>query len=168
MKFLLPVLIASTLSAQTVSAGTVVSGPPLTAADLAKQLNIFATTFVYKQDKPFSSLFYKLSYKERQADGTYTVKTNLNSVGTHLQKPVMEMPIKVLVDTNSSNVILPSTSSLGKGESELNDGEWGWSSSPVLSAEGRCVLLTVYKKNSTITAEENIKGILEIELTIKD
>lgn len=133
-------------------------GPAIDATDLAKLLNAFTVSLVYKRETPFSKLTVERVYRERNSDETYSDKKELFYTTYDLPKQVTEQTIKVLLSADASAIIVGGSSSRGKGmqlsspNSSLNP--------PSKNEDGSFSMVTVYEESEK--SKPKVKGVLTL------
>lgn len=161
MKFL-PALVLFALT-PLLPAQELKTGGPLTAADLAKQLNIQTWTLVYQADKEFSEVHCKLIYRSRETkNGEFTEKFLIDST-QYLRAPAKELPFTICLDTNRTTMIIPDRSVAGDGA----DITLPFTSSlpPSKGPNGRYLLLTSSFPRESSSEEWATKATLELEIS---
>ena len=162
MKTTIVKIVAIAILSSSAFAGSVIQGPPITAANLAKQLGVFSYTLTYKQERPYKSLSFNLSYKERTPDGSYSEKAFLSASTHTFMLPETKTSLTIFVDKEKSMVISDSSSSGGHGY-DLGS-VYSTRTPPQLRPGGGYILLTTTIDPKETDTEDNIKGILELTL----
>jgi len=139
------------------------TGEPLTASDLAKQLNVQNWTLVYKPGKEFSNVRFALIYRFRETKDAEFTEQSLIVDTRQIQPPTKELPITICFDSNQSTLIFSGGSSAGKGIDI--PGSYSISTPPTKEANGRYKLLSTILPPESTPNVETTQGILELEIS---
>lgn len=141
------------------------TGEPLTASDLAKQLNVQNWTLVYKPGKEFSNVRFALIYRSRETrDAEFTEKSLINSTQS-LRTPTKELPFTICLDANRATIITPGTSTAGDGAHIPLPATS--SLPPSKGPSGRYLLLTSSFPRESSSEEWATKATLELEISVE-
>lgn len=136
------------------------AGDPLSAADLARHLNVRTWSLVYHPQKEVNDVRYSLIYRSRPSETEAFEETVLLGTRSRMREPMTSLPITVCIDENKSTLIIPDASLRGAGMETTANLET--LHVPFKNERGRYTLGRTHFGPGDVAGWENLKGELEL------
>ena len=153
------------LSLPNLIAQQLTPGEPLSATELAVQLDIKTWSIAYQTDYKITNISFALIFKSRISHDDLFTEKQLLGIGTEFREPLEKVDIKICASSDKTTLIFPGGSSAGAGF--LQEIPSSTASIPEKNEAGRYVLSSSSFDSKSGSGPDNVKSTLELSITSK-